>query len=113
MSLSPKTLKQAARDAMHTCAPPAFLVTLLFLALTDVLSEIVYAFTPAGTASDPLHAVPLFLSILLLLFRIVMSFGYSSWALQTARGEEAGMGALLDGFGMVGRFAKNVVKIFL
>ena len=103
MSLSPKTLKLAARDAMHTCVPPAFLVTLLFLTLTDVLSEIVYAFTPVGTTADPLQAVPLFLSILLLMFRIVMSFGYSSWTLQTARGEEVGLGGLLDGFGMVGR----------
>ena len=32
-----------------------------------------------------------------------MSFGYSSWSLQTARGEEVGIGGLLDGFGMVGR----------
>lgn len=103
MSLSPKHLKQAARDAMRACVPPAFLVTLLFLVLTDVLSEIVYTFTSVGTTADPLGTLPLFLSILLLLFRIVMSFGYSSWVLQTARREEVGIGGLLDGFGMVGR----------
>ncbi len=103
MSLSPKSLKFSARQAIRAASPPVFLVTLLFLTLTDVLSELVYAFTPVGTSSDPLQAVPLFLSILLLLFRIVMSFGYSSWSLQVARNEEAGTGTLLDGFGMVGQ----------
>lgn len=103
MSLSPKPLKLAAKEAMRSCVPPAFLVTLLFLVLTDVLSEIVYLFTPAGTAEDPFRTVPLFLSILLLLFNIIMDLGYHSWALQTARREEVGIGGLLDGFGMVGR----------
>ena len=102
MSLSPKSLKLAAKQSMQTAVPPVFLVTLLFLALTDVLSEVVYAFTPVGTSHDPLQAIPLFLSVLLLLFRIIMSFGYSSWALQIARKENAGMSSLLDGFGMVG-----------
>ena len=103
MSLSPNSLKAAAKQSMRAAAPPVFLVTLLFLALTDVLSEVVYAFTPVGTTNDPLQVLPLFLSILLLLFRIVMSFGYSSWALQVAREEDVGIWGLLDGFGMVGR----------
>lgn len=116
MPLYAKSLKHSARQAMRDAAPPAFLVTLVYLLLTQVLANVVYAVVPDTSSSllfDQGGWLPLFLTILLSMYQSVMSFGYSCWALHTARGEQSGLGALLDGFGMVGRVLLMEVRISL
>lgn len=109
MPLHAKPLKGSAREAMRAAAPPAFLVTLIYLLLTQVLTEVVYAVMPSASLEDLFYgqgsaaAMALFLTILLVIYQAVMSFGYSCWALRTARGEDTGLGSLMEGFGMVGR----------
>lgn len=116
MPLYAKSLKRSAREAMRTAAPPAFLVTLIYLLLTQVLSEVVYTAVPDTSSAllfDQGGWMPLFLTILLAIYQTVMAFGYSCWALHTARGEQPGLGALMEGFGMVGRVLLMQVRIFL
>ena len=45
----------------------------------------------------------LFVSMLLLLSRLVADIGYAGWGLRVSRGEKTGVAALLDGLSMVGR----------
>lgn len=122
MRLNPKELKGPARQAMRAAVPSALLMTLLFWLLTDVLDTIVTIFAPdasldsltaslSGQGADGWMAM--FLSILLTLYLVVMRFGYRAWALRTARGEQAGFGCLLDGFGMAGRVLLMQMHIFL
>lgn len=119
MPLHPKTLKASAREAMRAAAPPAFLVTLIYLLLTQVLTEVVYAVMPSATIDDLFYGqgggtlTALFLTVLLIIYQAVMTFGYSCWALRTARGEAAGLGALMEGFGMVGRVLLMEITITL
>lgn len=119
MPLHANTLKASAREAMRAAAPPAFLVTLVYLLLTQVLSEVVYAFTPPLAVEDLFYGsgngtwMALFLSVLMIIFQTVMTFGYSCWALRVSRNEEVGLGALMEGFGMVGRVLLTEIHIFL
>ena len=115
MPLYAKTLKHSAREAMRAAIPAAWLVTLIFFLLTDVLSEVVYTFIPAGSVYDQSGSswITLFLTVLLAIYQAVMAFGYSCWALHTARGEQPGLGSLMEGFGMVGRVLMTEVNIFL
>ncbi len=119
MPLHAKTLKASAREAMRNTVPPAFLVTLIYLLLTQVLVEVVYAVMPSATLDDLFYGqgsgtlMALFLTILLIIYQAVMNFGYSCWALRTARGEESGLSTLMDGFGMVGRVLLMEITITL
>ena len=103
---------------MHVAEPPAFFVTLIYLLLTQVLAEIVYAVTPASSgdllfAQDSSTWMALFLTVLLTIYQAVMGFGYSCWALHTARGEESGLSCLMEGFGMVGRVLLMEITVLL
>ena len=119
MPLHPKTLKASAREAMRNAAPPAILVTLIYLLLTQVLVEVVYTVMPSASLDDLFYGqgngslMALFLTILLIIYQAVMNFGYSCWALRTARGEESGLSTLMDGFGMVGRVLLMEITITL
>ena len=118
MPFTSKTLKEQARNSMQGLKPSAALVTLVFLLLTTVLSTVVNLLLPATTVSDAVYErgllpmFALFLSILLMIYRTVMGFGYNCWALQTARGQQSGFWTLLDGFGMVGRVIWMNLRIF-
>ena len=119
MPLHARTLKSSAREAMRAAAPPAVLVTLVYLLLTQVLAEVVYTFIPSAAFGDLLYGqgsgtwMALFLTVLLTIYQAVMTFGYSCWALRTARGEQSGLGSLMEGFGMVGRVLLMEINIFL
>ena len=115
-------LKQAARADVRAASPKAWLMTLVYLALTAGLSYAVGLF-----ASDPvielvgmyqsgltldralllaLQAVGgtgVFLNLLLLLTGIVFDFGYSQWCLGTVRGGIGEFSDLLGGFALTGR----------
>jgi uncharacterized membrane protein len=123
MELNRKALKRGARDAMRETRPRPELVTLVYLLLTSGLTTLVGLF-----AADPMMdymtyvqmgysqdialsmalsgrglGLSVFLDILIALFSLVLSLGYSAWALRRARGEEAGFHTLLTGFPMAGR----------
>lgn len=105
MSLRARILKEHARKSMKNAAVSPLLVTLVFILLTTVLVEVVYAFVPQATFDDLLsgNLLFLFLFVLLTLYQVVMNFGYSCWSLNVAKGQDIGIPSLLDGFGMVGR----------
>lgn len=119
MQLKSKALKRPAWQAMRAAVPSAILVTLLFILLTDVLSNIASLFTSTITVENLIYGrgagvwTALFLTVLLAIYQMVMDFGYSSWALQTARGQQAGFGSLLNGFGLVGRVLLMELQVFL
>ncbi len=119
MQLNSKAMKRPAWQSMRAAVPSALLVTLVYFLLTDVLSNVVSLFTPTVTVEDLLYGrgagmwAALFLSILLSIYQMVMDFGYSTWALHTARGQQAGYGSLLNGFGMVDRVLWMKIRIAL
>lgn len=119
MPLNSRSLKQPAWRAMRDAVPSAVLVTLLFILLTDGLGGLIGLFVEPLTLEEILYGQglgawsALFLDVVLMLLTTVLTFGYWGWALRTARGEEAGFGTLMDGFGMVGTVIWMEVQIFL
>lgn len=122
MHIDRPALKYEARQAMRAARPHAMLVTLLFLLLTNGLSLLIglivsdpvariTLLTQQGLTPD--RAIPvalaeigpvgLFLHILVAMFVLVMTFGYSRWSLNAARGEKASISDLVSGFSMAGR----------
>ena len=115
--------KMQAKDAMGHAYPHPMLVTLVYLLATTVLTwvisllvanpftetleyleagydpEVVFAYILRGNRV----AVYVFLSVLMSLYTHVMGFGYQSYGLRLARGEQPSYRNLLDGFSMAGR----------
>jgi len=130
MFIDRRDLRWRARDAMRAACPNAMLMTLMYLLLTDGLSLLV-----SLLVTDPLdeilhlymqglnleRAIPLavagvgsvglFLSILLSVFGVVVSFGYKGWCLNAARGEQGAVSDLIGGFSMVGRILWLCIRI--
>ena len=117
-----RELKLRARQAMRESRPGAMRVTLVYLLLAAGISAAVGLLIPSplttytvytAMGADPETAVVLalgqaggisfFLNILLTLLTMVLSFGYSAWALGRSRGEELGYRELFHGFRMAGR----------
>ncbi len=115
-------LKAEARRAMRTTRPRPMLVTLLYLLLTAGLSTLISIIVAnpmlriaelTQQGLSPAQAIPivlagispigLFVHILVAAFGLVMAFGYSRWALNAARGENARISDLVSGFPMAGR----------
>jgi len=128
MGIDRKSLKQAARANMRGARPSPVLVTLVYLLLTAGLSQVVdfIVSSPVEALGQAARAaatgasyeqvlwawlstggegnmVTLFLTILIALYTMVLSFGYHAYTLRRIDGEEAGHGALLAGFNYVGR----------
>lgn len=117
-----RTLKAEARQIIRTARPHPMLVTLLFLLLTTGLSTLVglivshpvnliASLTQQGLTPDrallvtfsDIGPVGLFLHILVAVFGLVLSFGFSRWALTTSRKEQAAISDLVSGFSTVGK----------
>lgn len=122
MRIDRPELKRSARASMRNARPNALFVTFVYQLLTTGLSVVV-----SMLAVDPLgkilhlfqqgleweRAIPLalrgvgwlglFLNVLLLIFGLVMDFGYRCWCLKTAREEAGELSDLTGGFSMVGR----------
>ena len=115
-------LKAEARRAMRTTRPRPMLVTLLYLLLTTGLSTLIsiiitvpmtlfaeltdQGLNPGSALLVTLRdigPIGLFLHLLVALFGVVLSFGYSQWALSASRGEKASFSDLVSGFSMVGK----------
>lgn len=139
MPINRALIKNYAREDMRRAKPSVLLVTLMFLLLTNGVRQLMGLVTSSGGSGmsyqdmmsliyqygmEPAEAlryfasdfrVPLlsiFLSILVALFTMVVSFGYQRYALNLARGEEAGYRDLKIGFAYTGRvLAMNVLIV--
>lgn len=131
MYLDRPALKRQARQAMRAARPNVMLITLLCLLLTSGLSLLIGLFisdpwdrimtlTQQGLSPD--RSIPivladtgpvgLFLHILVVVFGLVVTFGYDRWSLNAARDEHAGISDLVSGFSMVGRVLWMYVLLF-
>ena len=132
--------KRLAKAAMRNTDPNPMLVTLVFVLLTTGVSYLVglvltnpiydalytaYLYLLDG-AYDPMFifksllspgmvAVYMLVSLLLNVYFWVMNFGYASYALRMARGEQPGYRRLFDGFAALGRaiLVSLLTSIFL
>lgn len=115
--------KQEAKQIIRTAHPSPVLVTLVFILLTNGLSELIgtFAGTPFTTALtyiaqgyDPFSVYAyvlggtaavwgLFLSILNAFFGFIMQFGYSGYTLRLSRYQEGGLNDLIEGFGLAAK----------
>ena len=90
MKIDRKGLKAQAKQAIRAAAPVFWLVTLVYLLLTEGLSTVVGWLAPTFQPADLLWGgtvgwLSLFISILLTLYLWVMDFGYRLWALRVTR----------------------------
>lgn len=118
MPINQKERKTQARLAMHSAVPSFWKVSAVFLLLTAVLSIVVDAVVPPVNAQT-LYArggvgwISLFVTILMTLYLFVMRYGFDLWALRTSRGQQAGIGTLMEGFGSAGRVLMMNLLIIL
>lgn len=133
-----KEIKRSARADLRLTRPRVWVVTLVFLLLTSGLTFVldmaltnplgsIQAFLTAqaagGSEMQMIEALEsarpaqsmltIFLQILLILYSVVMSFGYMMYSLRRSRGERAGFGDLISGFGMAGRVILMSLVIFV
>ena len=116
MEIHRKALKARARQVMRQTVPPAWLVALLFWALTTGIQTAASLFGVTTQVLSTPYSVqffPLFFSLLLTLYSVVMQFGYQIWSLRAWRQERADWGTLIDGFGMAGRVLLMELNLFL
>ena len=116
MEIHRKALKERARQVMRQNVPPAWLVALLFWALTTGVSTVADLAGFTTTILDNSQSIqffPLFFSLLLTMYSLVMNFGYKIWCLRAWRREQADFGTLIDGFGMAGRILLMEIHLFL
>lgn len=112
-----------AKQCMRGAYPHPMLVTLVYLLATSGLSWLISSFVAnpfleivqyLNAGYDPAVVMQhffsggrmllyFFLSILLSLYSAVMGFGYTSYTLRLARGEQPGYRNLLDGFAVAGK----------
>lgn len=112
--------KHAARESMRLNNPSPILVTLVYFALTTLLSAVIsyLLYDPAadviwcaraGYEAEEIldyilmnHQQDLYLmagvEILFSIYSVFMGFGYTSYALRMARNEQPGLSHLFDGF---------------
>jgi len=115
-------VKREAKAIIRTARPSPVFVTLIFILLTSVLEEVVALFltNPFSQALSYLQAgyrpmevyayvfggtaiLGLFVSVLLMFYNTVMSYGYASYTLRLSRYEESGVGNLLEGFNLAAK----------
>ncbi len=124
--------KLRARGVMRGAYPHPMLVTLVYLLLTAGVSSVIM-----GVVNDPFSMFYLYmlegryeaetvfrhvftpgrlglflaLELLLALYSFVMNFGFTSYSLRLARGEQPGYRNLLDGVSLIGRVLVTGVLI--
>ena len=116
MEIHRKALKQQAREIMRQHKPPSWLVALLFWGLTtgvSTVAQLVDVTTDTFVNTNGIQFFPVFLSLLLTMYSLIMDFGYRIWCLRAWRKEWADYGTLIDGFGMAGRVLIMEIHIFL
>ena len=116
MEIHRKSLKDRAKQTMRQNVPSAWLVALLFWGLTtgvSTLSDLAGFTTNLAASSYGVQFFPLFFTLLLTLYSVVMDFGYKIWCLRAWRRDEANFATLIDGFGMAGQVLMMEIHIFV
>ena len=114
MGIDRRALKRQAREAMFLPRPPFWVVMLVYLLMTTWLTTLVDLLVPVSEdISTSSGLFSLFLSILLTLYSAVVAFGFTLWALWTARRLNPGLGSLMEGFSVVGRVIWMKILIFM
>lgn len=116
MEIHRKALKDRAKQTMRQNVPSAWLVALLFWGLTtgvSTLSDLAGFTTNLAASSYGVQFFPLFFTLLLTLYTVVMDFGYKIWCLRAWRRDEANFATLIDGFGMAGQVLMMEIHIFV
>lgn len=116
MEIHRKALKERARQTMRQNVPSAWLVTLLFWALTsgvNTVADLAGLTTSVVAYPNRAQFFPLFFSLLLTLYSLVMDFGYKIWCLRAWRRDQADFATLIDGFGMAVQVLLMEIQIFL
>lgn len=123
MTIDRSVLKLSAKASIKAAAPPAVLVTLVYVLLTSGLSQVVNLFVenPLREMTDLLeqgidpyyvleHVVSggglsllFFVSVLLALYCAVMQVGYIGYSMRVARNQSGGYGDLISGFPFAGK----------
>ncbi len=119
MGIDRLTLKEHAKERIRTSVPSALMVTLLYLAIVNGISfwlenPFLETWSLLAQGYDPMSVyryvfagsnflIYFFFSILISLFSMVLSFGYTLYTLRINRGQEAGFGDLFANFHMVGK----------
>lgn len=116
MEIHRKALKDRAKQTMRQNVPSAWLVALLFWGLTtgvSNLSDLAGFTTNLAASSYGVQFFPLFFTLLLTLYSVVMDFGYKIWCLRAWRRDEANFATLIDGFGMAEQVLMMEIHIFV
>ena len=140
MRIDRSLIKSYAREDMRRAKPSVLLVTLMFLLLTNGVRQLVSLVTSTGSSGmsyqDMMNLIynygmapeealryfmadfrvpilSIFLSVLVSLFVMVVTFGYQRYTLNLARCEEAGYRDLKMGFAYTGRVLGMNLLIWL
>lgn len=138
-----KTLKLEAKSLIREARPRAWVVTLVFILLAMALPQVIQGLLdPArqilpqiaeemetmlrrGQEPDELWAagaagrmvsgglLTMFVSVLLSLFTMVMSYGYKGYALRLFRRQQTGVGDVFSGFPLAGRAIGTEIMTFI
>ena len=138
-----KTLKLEAKGLIREARPRAWVVTLVFILLAMALPQVIQglldptrqilpqiaeemeAMLRRGQEPDELWAagaagrmvsgglLTMFVSVLLSLFTMVMSYGYKGYALRLFRRQQTGVGDVFSGFPLAGRAIGTEIMTFI
>lgn len=128
-------MKQAAKAGLREATPQPWVVTLVFYLMTTGVGlavpavfaflsgweNVVYWVSKGYSMYEVLYyyigaagaTALVFTNILIGLYTMVASYGYTGYNLRISRGEQTGFGNLLDGFGSVGRIIAAGLLMFL
>ena len=107
MDLNLKELKAEVRRSMQLASPDYRLVAACYLLLTTGVSLLFNLFAPSSEGT-----FPLFLSIALSLYAVIIEFGYTLWSLWAHRRLDPGIDSLIQGFSVTGRVIYLQISIF-
>ena len=114
MEIDRRERKHRAREAMGAASPPFWLVTLVYVLMTTGVNLVVHLVTTMTT--DPASGFSqtgFFLSLLTVMYRLVVAFGFQLWCLWTVRRLSPGLGSLIQGFSVWGRVLWMEILIYL
>ncbi len=103
MEIDRKELKRRSREAMGLTCPRFWIVTLTYLLMTYGVSDLLSLLPFSSGSESGFHAAAFFVTIFLLLYKIVVDFGFDLWSLWASRKLNPGLGALVQGFSVAGR----------
>lgn len=103
MEIDRKELKSRAREAMGLTRPRFWTVALVYLLLTVGINDLLLLLPLPADSTDGFSSLPFFVTIFMLLYKVVVDFGLNLWSLWSNRRWNPGLGSLLQGFSIAGR----------